>query len=217
MNKYIYCLILCSMLLFYCCGERNPISKGNNSTHSFKNTKSNAQSQTLGEIDQKNNTFNFEQQKFNSLILGFNKIKKSIENNLKTSRPTLEPIYTEFIPWLLKHPDKQKELANNFTSFYNFLDEKRKIHANNKTFDEYITDAINAGKENNENGKYGSDSITYITLTTPVIRRNNHIWNFFTNTINQIRYSQTNEKKFKTLQDELKVKNTTDYYRKNWT
>ncbi|WP_434757360.1 Mlp family lipoprotein [Borrelia puertoricensis] len=70
--------------------------------------------------------------------------------------------YTDFKTWLKNNPQKQKELADAFTEAYDFLEEKRKKHAPNEKFDEYITNAILANDGNGEisyntqNGKYGN-------------------------------------------------------------
>ncbi|QFP42602.1 Mlp family lipoprotein (plasmid) [Borrelia miyamotoi] len=213
MSKYINYLILCCTLLLHCCEERNTIPEGNKPTNGSKNTKDNSASQNLGGTDQKTITLNLEQQKFNSLILGFKTIRASIEDDLKSSGPEIEPIYTEFIRWLSNNPQKQKELANAFTKIYDFFDEKRKIHANNRTFDEYITDAINAGYGNHENGKYGKDVV--INADIPAItttQHYNYIWDFFRNTIDAIRYQTTNEDKFQTIINEV----SNDNHINNW-
>ncbi|WAZ72474.1 Mlp family lipoprotein (plasmid) [Borrelia miyamotoi] len=93
-------------------------------------------------------------------------------NILKNRYKDIKNMVAKIKPWILEHPDKKKELGNAFTTIYKFLDEKRKIHANNKTFNEYITDAINAGHGNHENGKYGASFGQDINI--------NFIFDFFT-------------------------------------
>lgn len=65
-----------------------------------------------------------------------------------------------FFDWLSKDIQKQKELANAFTTVYNFLESKRQSKANDKDFDTYITDAIDCKTQNqnncNNDNKYGN-------------------------------------------------------------
>ncbi|AHH05769.1 Mlp family lipoprotein (plasmid) [Borrelia miyamotoi] len=203
MVKFIYYLILCGTLFLYCCGDRN---KSLTSTNSINDNSQPHKSEKI--ILQKDSTLTPEEQKFKLLIFAFNKMKNIMEKdfqslNFTSSRIQVERTYTEFIPWLLNHPDKQKELANSFNSFYNFLDEKRQKYANTKTLNAYIADAINAGKDNHENNKYGAKS-------------ENFIWHLFRDTIDSISLKDSKEEKFENIKIQLTSTNMINYYRTTW-
>ncbi|WP_346313282.1 hypothetical protein [Borrelia miyamotoi] len=133
MNKYIYCLILCSMLLFYCCGERNPMPKGNNLTNDSNTTLS---------AD--------EQQKVDTLIYVF---KKMIENDNQLNMEQKEK-YKMFEIWLLKDTQKQKELADHFQYVYYLLDQETKPQqASNIPTKQIIVNTIDCVASNQCDGR----------------------------------------------------------------
>ncbi|AOW96191.1 Mlp family lipoprotein [Borrelia miyamotoi] len=133
MNKYIYCLILCSMLLFYCCGERNPMPKGNNLTNDSNTTLS---------AD--------EQQKVDTLIYVF---KKMIENDNQLNMEQKEK-YKMFEIWLLKDTQKQKELADHFQYVYYLLDQETKPQqASNIPIKQIIVNTIDCVASNQCDGR----------------------------------------------------------------
>ncbi|AHH05740.1 Mlp family lipoprotein (plasmid) [Borrelia miyamotoi] len=149
---FINYVILLSELLFYCCeGHSNFLEK---------KTSGKTKKEMVILTD-------YEQKKLDSLIKPFiqtlnKKIDQVIECKNRQVKCKID--FLTFSNWLSKDIKKQKELVNDFTIVYDFLEVKRKKHATNMTFDQYISNAID-----NVHDKYG-----------------NHIYNFFRDSLNNI-------------------------------
>ncbi|WP_346313226.1 hypothetical protein [Borrelia miyamotoi] len=149
---FINYIILLSELLFYCCEVHNNFLE--------KKTSGETKKEMVILTD-------YEQKKLDSLIKPFiqtlnKKIDQIIECKNRQVKCKID--FLTFSNWLSKDIKKQKELVNEFTIVYDFLEVKRKKHASNMTFDQYISNAID-----NVNDKYG-----------------NHIYSFFRDSLNNI-------------------------------
>ncbi|QFP42485.1 Mlp family lipoprotein (plasmid) [Borrelia miyamotoi] len=149
---FINYIILLSELLFYCCEGHN----------NFLETKTSGETKKEVII-----LTDYEQKKLDSLIKPFiqtlnKKIDQVIECKNRQVKCKID--FLTFSNWLSKDIKKQKELVNDFTIVYDFLEVKRKKHASNMTFDQYISNAID-----NVHNKYS-----------------NHIYSFFIDSLNNI-------------------------------
>ncbi|WP_281505915.1 Mlp family lipoprotein [Borrelia turicatae] len=83
-----------------------------------------------------------EKKKFDSLKHAFKKVIEKLQEQIGGCQNGNKSKCTGFLDWLDGDTKKQKELANAFTTAYNFLDKKRSEKDSEKNFDEYISDAI---------------------------------------------------------------------------
>ncbi|WAZ72924.1 Mlp family lipoprotein (plasmid) [Borrelia miyamotoi] len=190
MNKYIYCLILCSMLLLYSCGDKNPMPNGNNLTNGFNTTLS---------ADEK--------LKINALKGGLDTIVKACQNQLidNSNLSTLEKNqyqkivtkYPDFIEWLSNNPDKQKELANDFTIVYEFLNEKRIQQASNLTNEQLIINTLNCAIQSQNNSKCNDNNYVYSDKENAFFEE--VFYNFFNRFLIYMNNTKTNEEIFESM------------------
>ncbi|QFP42613.1 Mlp family lipoprotein (plasmid) [Borrelia miyamotoi] len=187
MNKYICCLILCSTLLLYSCGDKNPIPKGNNLTNGFNTTLS---------AD--------EQQKVDTLIYVF---KKIIENDYQLNMEQKEK-YKMFEIWLLKDTQKQKALADHFQYVYYILDQKTKPQqASNIPTKQIIVNTIDCVASNQCDGRNDVYSYHRDDSMTDGEKIERFFRNLLHNILNKLKKSNNNintyEEVFKYLRSEF--------------
>ncbi|QFP42618.1 Mlp family lipoprotein (plasmid) [Borrelia miyamotoi] len=197
MNKYICCLILCSMLLLYCCRNRNPIPEESNQSNGYNTTLT---------ADEK--------LKINALKGGFDTIIKYLQNQL-INNPNLETHaknqyqeivtkYPEFIEWLSNNIQKKKELADAFTIVYNFLNAKRKLQTNKISTEQIIINTINCHLQtlqNQFNVQCNNNDYAYNKI--PDINTKFKLYVSFDHLLQIIHQQKTNEKSFKNIIDSL--------------
>ncbi|ABF82180.1 Mlp family lipoprotein (plasmid) [Borrelia hermsii] len=186
-------LILCGTLLLCCCkGYQVSIVPTEAQTHSrAKKALDNLQKEN-DKTQEKITLTADEQKKFDSLKHAFEKVIEKLQDQIQGCQNGNKSKCNNFWTWLDGHIQKQKELANAFTKVYEFLEDKRKKHENNKTFDSYISDAIDCkvnNQCNNADNKYGTG--------------NNDIEQFFRGVLNDISTKNHNEEMFECLKKEL--------------
>ncbi|AHH07685.1 Mlp lipoprotein family protein (plasmid) [Borrelia crocidurae DOU] len=166
MNKLIILLII--ILILSSCKEHSKTPKN---TQNFTD----------------NSTTHNEPTKIDDTNIKFNVLHKALQNTIEYLKRTRsnelqnnqENRYNQFFEWILKHPNKQKELANSFTTVYNFLQDKQKKNANNSNLNTYINNALTCQEHNSNptlnkklpekcHKQYNSDS-TYNTINFDLI------------------------------------------------
>ncbi len=131
-----------------------------------------------------------EEKMFNSLINVFKYTIEKLNNEIQGCMNENKNKCTGFFDWLSStDTQKQKELAQAFTTAYNFLESKRQSKAQNETFDTYIKGAIDCKNNNNNNNKYGNGS--------------NDIEQYFRGVAGDIFNENSNEEIYKCLKDKL--------------
>lgn len=186
------------MLLLYSCGDRHPMPKGDNLTNGFKTTLS---------AD--------EQQNFNTLKRILDIIIKYLQNQL-IDNPNLKTLeknqyqklqekqsqdiinkYPDFIEWLSNYPDKQKELANDFSIVYEFLNEKRIQQASNLTNEQLIINTINCDRQLQDNDTCNDKD--YMYTNNKNVFFGNNLYFYFYNFLIHMNNTKTNEEIFESM------------------
>ncbi|WP_024653646.1 Mlp family lipoprotein [Borrelia persica] len=150
MLKYINYLILCSLLLFCCCKGHENINP---------HTTRNALPETIPLNTDEMKWKLFKNIITNQVIPHLEYCKKEAEKKYGintdpyTEMLAIKTGLENFMIWISNKPEKQKELANDFTEINNFLENKRKKYAPNISLEQYISDAFN--DKNSQNEKYG--------------------------------------------------------------
>uniref|UniRef100_A0A5P8AXL2 Mlp family lipoprotein n=1 Tax=Borrelia miyamotoi TaxID=47466 RepID=A0A5P8AXL2_9SPIR len=125
MNKYIYYLIFCSTLLLYCCGEHNPILKGNNPKGQYNPIlKGNNPKGQYNPILKGNNP----KGQYNPMLKG-NNLKGQYSPMLKGNNPTNAPKTTQTSSQTNTNEKTEKEKITSQ------VDEKQKFNALKSGFD----------------------------------------------------------------------------------
>ncbi|WP_024653172.1 Mlp family lipoprotein [Borrelia persica] len=164
MFKYIKYLLLYSLLLIHSCKWYQDVIKP-------------VQDQAYNTFYQDFNGYedrpvvNFSidtEKKFDAFMHAFQEILHEMEERIqkyqdeKKKNPALVeyapiPSYKKkvskligFIEWISKDKLRQKELADNFTYVYNFLDQKRQLYSNNTTMTQYISNAFKCHKDDSK-------------------------------------------------------------------
>ncbi|WP_215535830.1 Mlp family lipoprotein [Borreliella bavariensis] len=197
----LFCLFL--IMLIGCNSNDNDTLK-NNVEQQSKSRKKRDLSQE--EVQKEKITLTADEEKmFNSLVTVFKYTIEKLNNEIQNCNNENESKCTSFFDWLTSIDiQKQKELANAFTTVYKFLESKRKSKSNGEDFNTYIKGAIDckANKENrqgnqnncnNDNNKYGDS-------------QENEIEQYFRGVAGSIfsKNDNNNEKIYQCLKDELK-------------
>ena len=186
MKNFIKYLMLCNTLILYCC---------------LKDNHQAVKEETNERIQEKSITLtNHEQQKFDSLIHSFTKILNKVDQlvECKNRQVKCKMDFLSFSAWISKNPKKQKELVNAFTTIYDFLEIKRKKHASNKKFNQYISDAID-----NVNSKYDNHIYSFFKGSLNNILRENNEKTLIYKILDDIFRQSTNDKIFERMKEEL--------------
>ncbi|ACN55342.1 conserved hypothetical protein (plasmid) [Borreliella burgdorferi WI91-23] len=98
-----------------------------------------------------------EEKMFTSLVTAFKYTVEKLSENINGCNNGDNGKCNNFFDWLSStDTQKQKELAQAFTTAYNFLESKRQSKASGEDFDTYIKGAIDCKKNNQQlNNKYG--------------------------------------------------------------
>ncbi|PRQ91913.1 Mlp family lipoprotein [Borreliella burgdorferi] len=98
-----------------------------------------------------------EEKMFTSLVTAFKYTIEKLNNEIQGCNNGDNGKCNNFFDWLSSiDAQKQKELAQAFTTAYNFLESKRQSKASGEDFDTYIKGAIGCKKNNQQlNNKYG--------------------------------------------------------------
>ncbi|WP_024654270.1 Mlp family lipoprotein [Borrelia persica] len=196
MRKFINYLLFCNLLLFcYCKLGTNimtPSSEQSGSPmNSFKgDSVINSSDKEIEEKIQPSFVAltTEEQNKFDVLIHGFNKIIEAKNDLLSVDQMKK---YKDFIDYLSKDVSRQRELAHAFQYVYDYLEKKRPLQAGNLTVIELISNTlINSG--DNINSRYDG------SIDLEMFFRN-----VLLQTINTPDHN-TNEKMFEYLKAELR-------------
>ncbi|PRR13677.1 Mlp family lipoprotein [Borreliella burgdorferi] len=145
-----------------------------------------------------------EEKMFTSLVTAFKYTVEKLSGDTNGCNNENKNKCTGFFDWLSStDTQKQKELAQAFTTAYNFLESKRQSKAQNEDFDTYIKGAIdcnnNNKKNNNNNNKYGNGN-------------ENEIEQYFRGVAGSIFIDKnSNEEIYKCLKDKL-LDDTTGHY-----
>ncbi len=101
-----------------------------------------------------------EEKMFTSLVTAFKYTVEKLSENINGCNNGDNGKCNNFFDWLSStDTQKQKELAQAFTTAYNFLESKRQSKASGESFDTYIKGAIDCkNNNNNNNNKYGNGS-----------------------------------------------------------
>ncbi|AHH11474.1 Mlp family lipoprotein (plasmid) [Borrelia coriaceae] len=191
MKIFIKLLVLCSTLLLYCCNEdkiNGTSAKAIPPHRTFSKGLDNPQPKPPEQDETRPDTLTAdEKQKFDVLINAFNKIielKLLSDDELQKSQ--------NFLNWIRSTDvSKQKELANDFTTVYEFLKDKKPPQLNNLTITQLINNSLNCQATNQCNDRY-----TNI--------RDEDIQMFFRNVLYEITLTgSVNEKTFQALKAEL--------------
>ncbi|ATQ15409.1 Mlp family lipoprotein (plasmid) [Borrelia miyamotoi] len=193
MNKFIKLLILISTLfILYCKGYKVTIEPTND-TQQYSKAKrdiNDLHKETDKEIKEKIITLsNDEKKKFDSLKHAFNQVIEKLQEQIGGCQNGNKSKCDNFWTWIDGNPQKQKELANAFTTAHDFLEKKRNEKDNGKNFDQYISEALECKNSDGE-GKYGSAGT-------------NQIEQFFRGILNDMSTEPNNDKMFDRLKDEL--------------
>ncbi|ADQ30112.1 Mlp family lipoprotein [Borreliella burgdorferi] len=99
-----------------------------------------------------------EEKMFTSLVTAFKYTVEKLSENINGCNNGDNGKCNNFFDWLSStDTQKQKELAQAFTTAYNFLESKRQSKASGEDFDTYIKGAIDCKKNNQQlNNKYGN-------------------------------------------------------------
>ncbi|WP_215537703.1 Mlp family lipoprotein [Borreliella bavariensis] len=186
-NKNIlFCLFL--IMLNGCNSNDNDTVKNNAKQSQSRKKRDSSQE----ELQQEKITLTPDEEKmFNSLLTAFKYTIEKLSNEIQGCLNDNKSKCTDFLDWLSTDIQKQKELANVFTTVYNFLKSK----ANDKDFDTYIKEAIDCKNQNqnqnncNKENKYGNGD--------------NAIEQYFRGITNQIFYKNGNEEIYQCLKEEL--------------
>ncbi|WP_417861963.1 Mlp family lipoprotein (plasmid) [Borreliella andersonii] len=154
-----FCIFL--LILNGCDSNDNDPFNNNNKSAGLQQVKSKkTRDSDQGKSQKKEITLTPEEKKiFNSLVNTFKYTIEKLSENTNGCNNGNKDKCNGFFDWLSStDPQKQKELAQAFTTVYNFLDFKRKLKEKDKDFDTYIKEAIDCEKNNqcNNNNKYGS-------------------------------------------------------------
>ncbi|UPA18749.1 Mlp family lipoprotein [Borrelia puertoricensis] len=162
MKKYIKLTILCSSLLLYCCSghelsmvPKNTVFTSNPKNNHFTNLQEGNKEERNSEEKPKEviTLTDDEQHKFNIFNFSLNLYINKNVSDTSPEHPAYQEFkdkikkYKNFLNWISKDIQKQKELANAFTTVYNILKSKKEkytnLTANDITLEQYITDDIN--------------------------------------------------------------------------
>ncbi|ATH10491.1 Mlp family lipoprotein [Borreliella burgdorferi] len=182
----LFCLLL---LVLNSCNANDNNTFNNNSVQQAESRKKRDLAQK--EPPQEKITLTPDEEKmFNSLVTTFKYTIDKLNNEIQGCINGNKSKCNDFFDWLSStDTQKQKELAQAFTTAYNFLESKRQSKAQNETFDTYIKGAIDC-KNNNNNNKYGNGS--------------NDIEQYFRGVADSIFIDKnSNEEIYKCLKDEL--------------
>ncbi|PRR14955.1 Mlp family lipoprotein [Borreliella burgdorferi] len=144
-----------------------------------------------------------EEKIFTSLVTAFKYTVEKLSGDTNECNNENKNKCTGFFDWLSStDTQKQKELAQAFTTAYNFLESKRQSKAQNEAFDTYIKGAIDCKKNTlqdcNKNNKYGNGD--------------NLIEQYFRGVADSIFIDKNSNKEiYKCLKDEL-LNDTTKHY-----
>ncbi|WP_215540976.1 Mlp family lipoprotein [Borreliella bavariensis] len=141
---------------------------------------------------------NQESKLFNSLTTVFKYTIDKLNNQIQGCTNGEKSKCTGFFDWLSKDIQKQKELANAFTTVYNFLKSK----ANDKDFDTYIKEAIDCKTDNQKDCNKDNKS------------RNgtNEIEQYFRGIASDIFSKKNNEEIYQCLKEKLLDTSDTSHY-----
>ncbi|MDO7273080.1 Mlp family lipoprotein [Borreliella burgdorferi] len=192
----LFCLFL--LLLNSCNSNDNDTLKNN--AQQTKSRKKRDLSQEELPQQEKITLTSDEEKIFTSLVTAFKYTVEKLSGDTNGCNNENKNKCTGFFDWLSStDTQKQKELAQAFTTAYNFLESKRQSKAQNETFDTYIKGAIDCkNNNNNNNNKYGNGS--------------NDIEQYFRGVAGSI-FTDKNDKDeiYKCLKDEL-LNDTTGHY-----
>ncbi len=185
----LFCLLL---LVLNSCNANDNDTFNNNSVQQAESRKKRDLSQEELPQQEKITLTSDEEKMFNSLINVFKYTIDKLNNEIQGCMNGNKSKCNDFFDWLSStDTQKQKELAQAFTTAYNFLDSKRKLKEKDKDFDTYIKGAIDCKKANNQKdcNKYGNGS--------------NDIKQYFRGVAGDIFNENSNEEIYKCLKDKL--------------
>ncbi|WP_330730560.1 Mlp family lipoprotein [Borrelia turicatae] len=204
MTKFMQLLTLLGILFILCCKGYKISIEPTDAQPQSRTNRTLDNSQKENEKTQEKITLTAdEKKKFDSLKHAFKKVIEKLQEQIGGCQNGNKSKCDNFWTWLEGNIQKQKELANAFTKAYDFLDKKRNLKENGKDFDEYISNAIDCGQNNDENGKYGNANT-------------NEIEQFFRGVMNSVFYKNTNEEIFKCLKEEISNENSHLASLKQW-
>ncbi|UPA15358.1 Mlp family lipoprotein [Borrelia turicatae] len=189
MTKFMQLLTLLGILFILCCkGYKISIEPNNAQPQSRTNRTLDNLQKEKEETQEKINLTAEEKKKFDSLKHAFEKVTEKLQDQIQGCQNNKSKC-TGFLDWLDGDIKKQKELANAFTTAYNFLDKKRSEKDSGKNFDQYISEALEC-KNSDGSGKYGQAGT-------------NEIEQFFRGILNDMSNKNNNEEMFDCLKKEL--------------
>ncbi|WP_417903261.1 Mlp family lipoprotein [Borreliella burgdorferi] len=193
----LFCLFL--LLLNSCNSNDNDTLKNN--AQQIKSRKNRDLSQKELPPQEKITLTSDEEKMFTSLVTAFKYTVEKLSENTNGCNNGDNGKCNNFFDWLSStDTQKQKELAQAFTTAYNFLESKRQSKASGEDFDTYIKGAIDCKKNNQQlNNKYGDGN-------------ENEIEQYFRGVAGSI-FTDKNDKDeiYKCLKDEL-LNDTTKHY-----
>lgn len=187
MKKYIKLIIPCITLMLYCCGDKQ-VNSGASMRIQIEREKRLKEQRKAEE----------QQNKYKSLINAINVLLVNIRPHEGFNFPNREEErkrFTNFKTWLENNPEKQQELANEFTKAYDHLISKKQqyeannnIPPNNESFDDYIKNGILTNEYNHKNRKYGTNVRTDVKdeqgkIFNTFYTNKNLIYQFFRNLV----------------------------------
>ncbi|WP_346313235.1 Mlp family lipoprotein [Borrelia miyamotoi] len=219
MVKFIYYLMICSISLLCCCGERNTTPEGNKPTNGSTTVFSSTlpiennliNNSNMIQIDTQTNTTTTltaaEEEKFNALKSGFDIISKHMENELKDHKANIRPLfeynvkayenilskYPDFIEWLSNNPQNKKELANAFTYFYDFLNDQRIKQSSTLTNKQLLINTLNCNLTAYQKSNAQCNDNNYAYNNNSVRNLKDKIYSVFAQFLTRINTKNTNE------------------------
>ncbi|QFP42632.1 Mlp family lipoprotein (plasmid) [Borrelia miyamotoi] len=235
MNKYVYYLILCGTLLLHCCGERNTKPEGNKPTNGStiissstlpieNNLINNSNMTQIGTKTNTNRTTTLtaddEEEKFNTFKSGLDIILKHMENELKDHKANIKPLseyhveeyentlsqYPGFIEWLSNNPQKQKELANAFTYFYDFLNDQRIKQSSTLTNQQLLINTLNCNLKAYQKSNAQCNDNNYAYNNNSVQNLKDKIYSVFLQLLKEINTKNTNEERLDAIIQDILLK-----------
>ncbi|WP_418905606.1 Mlp family lipoprotein [Borreliella japonica] len=192
----LFCLFL---LVLNNCNSNDSNTLSNNKQQEKGRKKRDLDTQEPQEEEKKITITPEEEKKFNSLTNAFKYTIEKLTEQIHGCTNENKSKCTSFFDWLYTDIQKQKELANAFTSVYDFLETKRQSKAKGEDFDTYIKGAIDCKVTNDANctdNKHGND--------------NNEIEQYFRGIAGDIFNKKSNDEIYQCLKDELL--NTDNHY-----
>ncbi|SCW45819.1 Mlp lipoprotein family protein [Borreliella japonica] len=185
----LFCLFL---LVLNNCNSNDSNTLNNNKQQEKGIKKRDLDTQEPQEEEKKITITPEEEKKFNSLINAFKYTIEKLTEQIQGCTNENKSKCTNFFDWLYTDIQKQKELANAFTSVYDFLETKRQSKAEDEDFDTYIKGAIDCQVTNNEkctDNKHGNGK--------------NEIEQYFRGIAGDIFNKKSNDEIYQCLKDEL--------------